>query len=112
MVPSSMRSHALDEHLARARVRARGGEDHRAARVAKWRLDGIVLDPRVAILCVERGVTREPKLADEVRHNTEEARVVVEPLIDQSFEAIHPDWRPLRLQLDDHTLHVAVRERL
>ena len=95
----------------------------------------VVCDARVAVLCVQRlasafraeavclggfsevstkrrRVSGEPKLADEAGNDAEEARVVIKALPHEGLEPLHADRRPLRLQLDDHTLHVAVRERL
>ena len=66
----------IDEHLRGPGVRPAGREDEGPTGVELFHR--VVLDARVAILGIERGIPRQAELANEVWNDAEEARFIVE----------------------------------
>jgi hypothetical protein len=101
----------VDEKLRRARVRSARCKSHVSALVAHAaRL--VVHDAVRAPLARDGGVAREPELNHETGHDAEEARVVVEPLVDELAEARAADRRPEVARAHDEATGPVLRDHI
>src|SRR5262245_9897486 len=100
----------IDEHLRRARIWSGGGEGDRSALIALFY--GIILDVGIAPGAGGDGIAVDAELHHEALDHADDARIVVNTVLDQIVEAIGAAWRPVAMNRDHERAFARVEFRL